>query len=753
MLVGLALAPIASCSSADDSTSASTTPPVVTTVAPPTAPPTVAPPTTIPAPVTTAATFTATGGIEQLLVTDAVAAAEYTLSGSDGAVVATQVADDEGAVLFRQLAAGDYTVSRVQGDTTEASESIAVLDRTSPPPGQDFYDAQTLDAGFGYITTRDGTTLSANVSLPGPIENGPYPTVVEYSGYSPSNPADSTFAQIYTTLGFAYVGVNMRGTGCSGGSFAFFELMQSLDGYDVIETVAAQPWVAGNTVGMVGISYPGISQLFVAATQPPHLSAITPLSVLDDSYRATLYPGGILNTGFAVSWSNERQEQAKPYGQEWSRTQVDAGDKECEANQRLRGQNPDTLQLIRDNPSYDPAIGDSIAPWTFVDRIEVPVFLAGSWQDEQTGGRFPTMLDKFTGTDHLYATMLNGTHTESLSLGIFGRYVEFLDLYVAKRVPDLGAARIIAPILAQSVTGVGGLAIPDTDRFAGMTYDDALRAFEADPPVRILFEEGAADGAPPGAPLPRFEAGFAAWPVPDATERPLYLAADGSMSDAAPADDGQVSYTATPDATPPTYYEGGSGGVWQADVVYNWADNPAGTAATWRSAPLDDDLVHVGSASVDLWIQADQPDVDLEVTVTEIRPDGTEVMVQSGWLRASHRTLDESLSTATRPVQRHLTADVADLPADEWTPVRVEVFPFAHVFRAGSRIRLVVDAPGGNRAIWAFETLPGGAKVDIATGTSRPSRLVLNAVSGVDVPAGAPACGSLRGQPCRQATT
>ena len=51
--------------------------------------------------------------------------------------------------------------------------------------------------------------------------------------------------------------MNIRGTGCSGGAFHFFEPLQSTDGYDVIETIAAQPWVAHGKVGMVGISYPG----------------------------------------------------------------------------------------------------------------------------------------------------------------------------------------------------------------------------------------------------------------------------------------------------------------------------------------------------------------------------------------------------------------------------------------------------------------------------------------------------------------
>ncbi len=701
------------------------------------------------------ATFAAVGGIEQLLVTDDQARVRpYEVLDDNAVTVATTTADEKGAALFRQLAAGTYTVrTPASGNPDvqwEVSEPIEVLGRDAPPPAPAFYDDQQLNDGFGYIATRDGTTLSANVWLPGPIDKGPYPTVVEYSGYSPSNPDDATFAQIYTTLGFAYVGVNIRGTGCSGGSFNFFEWMQSIDGYDAIETVAAQPWVEFHTVGMVGISYPGISQLFVGQTQPPHLAAITPLSVLDDSYRSTLYPGGILNTGFAVSWAAERQDQAKPFGQEWAKKRSDAGDKVCATNQDLRLQNPDLGAVTNANPFYDPAIGDPIAPATFVDKINVPVFLAGAWQDEQTGGHFPAMLDKFTGSPHVYATMLNGTHTESLSLGVLGRYVEFLDLYVAHQVPDLGPARVIAPLLAGSITGVDGLVLPEQDRFAGMAYEQALAAFEADPPIRILFEEGAADGQPAGAPLPRFEAAFPGWPIPTAEPMRWYLQGDGTMKvtestpDAAPA-----AYVSTPDATPSTYYEGSSSGVWQADVVYNWADNPAGTSASWITDPIDGNVVNIGSASVDLWIRADQPDVDLEVSISEVRPDGTEVYVQSGWLRASHRALDVGRSTETRPVQTHLKADAAPLPVGEFTPVRVEVFPFAHPFREGSRIRLVVDAPGGNRATWAFATtLAGGAKVEIADDADHPSSLVLSVVD-IAVPDPPPACGALRGEPCR----
>ena len=76
--------------------------------------------------------------------------------------------------------------------------------------------------------------------------------MVEYSGYGYANPAgaEAGISQILNLLDYAVVDVNIRGTGCSGGAFDFFERLQGLDGYDVVETVARQPWVLHNKVGM-----------------------------------------------------------------------------------------------------------------------------------------------------------------------------------------------------------------------------------------------------------------------------------------------------------------------------------------------------------------------------------------------------------------------------------------------------------------------------------------------------------------------
>ncbi len=525
--------------------------------------------------------------------------------------------------------------------------------------------------------------------------------------------------------------------------------MQSLDGYDAIETIAAQPWVLDNQVGMVGISYPGIAQLFVAATQPPSLNSITPLSVLDDSYRATLYPGGILNTGFAVTWTQERVDEAKPFGQEWTKARADAGDTVCAENQKLRLQNPDLVEEIDDNPYYSPELGDSLAPITFVDKITVPVFLAGAWQDEQTGGHFPAMLDKFTSSPHLYVTLMNGLHTEALTPPVLGRYVEFLDLYVAKKVPSVTPLNLIVPLIGTDDLGCRHVRPVRGSVRRRHVRDGAgrVRGRAVDPDRVRAGRQSCVRARHPGAELRRR---VSSWPIPSETATTWYLGDGGALDQLAPVEPNEYTYIADPSVLPATFYPGGqSSDIWKAGVQYDWRPIPADNGLGFVTAPLPDDVVVAGPGSVDLWITATSADTDIEATISEVRPDGQEIYVQSGWLRASQRALADS-ATELRPAHTNLEADSADLPVGELTEVRVELFPFAHPFRAGSRLRLTIDAPGNNRPVWEFVTIASGETVTVATGGVRMSKLVLPVVAGVDVPPDAPpACGSLRGEPCR----
>ena len=49
-------------------------------------------------------------------------------------------------------------------------------------------------------------------------------------------------------------------------------------------------------------------------------------------------------------------------------------------------------------------------------------------------------------------------------------------------------------------------------------------------------------------------------------------------------------------------------------------------------------------AGILLWVGANTKDADIQVTLSEVRPDGTEYLVQNGWLRLGHRALDEEAS-------------------------------------------------------------------------------------------------------------
>jgi uncharacterized protein len=665
----------------------------------------------------------------------------------DGTQVDTGTVDAQGSLVWRQLAVGEYAVQT--DDASYTSEPLQVRGLHAAPPAQSFYDSQTLGEGFNFITTRDGTTLSADVVFPQPPfydDGAPYPTVVEYSGYDPSNPGDTTMAQLFTSLGYAYVGVNIRGTGCSGGSFLPFEPVQSLDGYDAIETVAAQPWAKFHQVGMVGISYPGIEQLYVARTRPPHLSAITPLSVIDDSYRGTLWPGGILNTGFAEPWASARASDAGPYGEGWEQGM---NSQECDDNQLVRLQNPDPVALIEDNRFYNKTYYEQIDPSRFVHRINVPVYLAGAWQDEQTGGHFPAFLNKFRSSPEFYATMANGSHTESLSLGEFGRYADFLDLYAARRMP-LAPKTLVGPQLASVLTGVSGLQLPPGNDYTGMSYAHAKKVYESAPHIRVLFEEGAAQGEPSGAPLPRFEHSFRSWPPPSAHRLRLYLRAHGVLANRASKRRQRArSFSADPSALPRTDYTGSHGDIWRAHPTYQWRQIPQGTGLGWVTRPMRRTAVVLGGGSLDVWVRTRAGDVDLEATVSDVRPNGREVYVQSGWLRASHRKLAPS-STRLRPVHTDLERDARPMPTGRYRLLRIEIPAFAQPFRTGDRLRVTLDAPGGAKPLWEFRTLDHGQRVRVATDRRHPSSLLLTTVPGVRVPPKAPPCRSLRSQPCRE---
>jgi predicted acyl esterase len=720
--------------------------------------------------------FSARGSVEQVYATGLPPGAQVSLLDPAGQTVTTRNANNLGGTLFRNVAPGDGYRLRLDS-SNETSGPLSVLTRQSAPPSTEIYNQTIPPDGYGYLTTRDGTKLAYSVHPPTDVLNvagldlppevaglisnvQPSPTLIEYSGYGYARPEGpvSGIATLANLMGFTVVDVNMRGTGCSGGAFDFFEPLQNLDGYDVIETVARQPWVAHDKVGMMGISYGGISQLFTAQTRPPSLAAIAPLSVIDQ-VQTTLYPGGILNTGFAVPWALERQHEALPAGpdsgQPWAHQRIQEGDQVCADNQVLHPEAVDLMAKIRENDHYVPEVADPLSPITFVDKINVPVFMACQWTDEQTGGHCPTLAKRMTGTDKKWFTYTNGTHVDSLSPETYNRLYDFLELYVAREPPITKTAIVqaSAPAAFQGIFGTTGMTLPLDPIQLQPTYDLAKAAFEAQPQIRVLFDNGAGRSA--GHPYPGFERSFSSFPIPGTTARAWYLAPQGALANQLPKDTAADGFTWDADARPLTNFSGdtgaGAGGLWTATPTYQWTRDPNRSAVAYATAPLGGDTAVVGAGRVDVWVRSSTPNVDLQATISEVRPDGKETFVQNGWVRAEARKLDPAKSTLLEPVLSLREEDFSPLPPGRFAEVTIPLYYEGHMYRAGSRIRVRISAPNGDQPIWSFsETDPAGqAEVAIGHGRKRPSRLLLPVVPGVGAPTGLPPCPGLRGEPCR----
>jgi predicted acyl esterase len=726
-----------------------------------------------------ASAFSAQGSVEQVYVTGLAPGAEMSLLAKKGETVATQTADSLGGLLFRKVTPGkSYKVRLISNG--EESAPITVRTQKASSWNHSTYKQTIPSSGYGYLTTRDGTQLAIDVhppAFPSSKHKGQVPTLIEYSGYGYANPAgpESGLAAVANELGFAVVDVNIRGTGCSGGAFNYFEPLQNLDAYDVIETISHQPWVLHHKVGMFGVSYGGISQLFAAQLRPKHLAAIAPLSVVDAT-ATTLYAGGVLNTGFAVPWGEDRQFDAEPAGptsgEHWAYEQIENGDQTCAANQDLHEEATDLLSEIKENATYDPPVADPLDPVSFVHNIDVPTFLACQWEDEQTGGHCADLAEHFTGTEHKWFTFTNGAHIDSLDPYTLNRLDDFLELYVARQAPKENKAILhaAAPTVYQAALGLPAedhVTLPTDPIQEKATYAEALSAFTALPEVRVLFDNGA--GTSPtgnttaGNPYPGFEQSFSAFPIPGTVARSWYLGPEGALGEEPATSEGVDNYTSDASATPLTDYAGGAGpgGLWgvASQWKWNWVQSPANSAVSYVSAPLTSDATAIGGGAVNLWVKSSTLDVDLQATVSEVRPDGNETFVQNGWIRASERKLATTSTnmfgeapTAVEPIPTFLAADVQPMPAGEFVPVTIPLYFEGHAYRAGSRVRVTISAPNGTQPVWSFnDTQPEGttANVSIAFGPGMPASLTLPIVPGVSVPTGLPPCPSLRNEPCR----
>ncbi|MCA9697935.1 MAG: hypothetical protein KC431_10460, partial [Myxococcales bacterium] len=372
------------------------------------------------------------------------------------------------------------------------------------------------------------------------------------------------------------------------------------------------------------------------------------------------------------------------------------------------------------------------------------------WQDEQTGGYFAPLFNHFDNAPLVKLTAFNGVHADGYVPEHLVYWGAFLDFYVREEIPKIRAElRAVGPSLFGALLG-DNIEFPDDPYTMYGSYEEALAAFESEDPINIRFEMGNSAEYEAGAPSSAYSLSFDQWPPAGLAPQRWYLQPDGSFAQSMPAADGGGSsyHIDAQDARTTTL----NGDINQLLPPYVWPQDEADTAAVFVSAELTEDLVMVGPASADLWLRSSVGEADVEVNVIEVRPDGQEMYVQSGWLRISERALDTSSSTELAPVQTHAEADLLPVPADEYVQARIAIFPFAHSFRAGSKIKISIDTPGASRPEWKFilhDSQTDSARIDVAHMAAAASSILFPVLPGEIAPVPLAPCPSLRGQPCR----
>jgi predicted acyl esterase len=271
--------------------------------------------------------------------------------------------------------------------------------------------------------------------------------------------------------------------------------------------------------------------------------------------------------------------------------------------------------------------------------------------------------------------------------------------------------------------------------------------------VRILFENGAGHDVA-GATAHRFEIEVESFPPPGIVPRRWWFDADGRLSDELPELDGADRYLDDPDAGEQAYSSellSDLNRFTMPQVPITWTRFADDHRVAYETAPLDEPLVISGTGHVELWLAPGTEDTAVQVTLTEIRPDGNEQRVQSGWHRPVHRIEDPLHSDELRVDYTFTEDDRSPLTPGEWLRCRVPIAPVTHLFRAGSRLRVAVSTPGRDHPFWCFDNpvQPGAAHL-VGRGGEHPSALLLP-VWPVHLAHEAehPAPDAHRGQPCR----
>jgi predicted acyl esterase len=431
--------------------------------------------------------------------------------------------------------------------------------------------------------------------------------------------------------GYAHVIGDLRGIGYSEGDYVgMHSQKEGEDGYDLVEWIAQQSWSDGN-VGMVGYSYFGEIQQFVAIEQPPHLKAIFPTGVFSDLYRDMAYTGGMLSLFLYGLWDGRLGTSGMAPKQVFSAMMRNLSNEEFERRIQEALNNPDirnfpNLYHLLHYPQKNPLFVDLLlnpydgpfywerSAYTRFDKIKIPVYSMGAWS-------------------HFFSTGAQW------------------DLYCGINVPKK---------IMMKPPGFPTRPWRDNLDVLIRWYDHWLKGIDTgimeEPPIKIFVM---------GANQWRYED---EWPVPGTEQTKFYLRSWEGLS-----------------LEPETYQDEPDGFLQQPLHVSSRRGS-----LKYLTPPLLEEVEVIGDVAVYLFASIDTDDTNWIVKLSDVDENGKEKWFTSGYLKASHRTLDLNKSTPLKPYHPHISSEPV-VPGEIYE-YAIGLQPIANVFKAGHRVQLEIES-------------------------------------------------------------
>jgi putative CocE/NonD family hydrolase len=510
------------------------------------------------------------------------------------------------------------------------------------------YDGWRLSST--YVTVRDGTRIAIDVIRPtagGQIVDKRLPVVWMNTPYNRRPRNGKSAAETYPGAplelvkhGYVIAVADFRGLYASFGRNELYNFGEFIgpawyDAYDVTEWLARQPWSSGK-IGMWGCSATGGSQLQAAATRPPALKAIFPLSPDFDAYEFQNYGGVSVPPppGLAamVGTAAQRNAAASP---------VDGPDGLHLLREAIAGHNDDLdLNAQSDLPFRD-SRSDTLGPdwWkrsspsSYMAELAKPglgIYAGGDW-DELATKVAPALL---------FANMPRGR-----AKLIFGPY------------GHCGWKEVAAHT---------GLSIQTEElRFFDYWLKGIHNGVMTEPAVTYYTYN-----APPGTEWRQSPT----WPLRN-ERRIAYYLSHGRLGVERPGSGGHDETTmGEPAATSPIRL------------------TPAGGGIAYQTAPLEAATQVTGYPVARLWISADAADADVVAEIADVAPDGTSRSYQMvGRLRASQRKLAKApYDDLDLPYHGFSSRDAQALAPGVPVELQFAMMPMSYIFPKGHRIRVTI---------------------------------------------------------------